>query len=153
MRQLSDRLWNKVNKTDTCWLWTGHTQRNGYGQISRGYRLGAAWVHRVSYELANGPIPKGLLVCHACDVPLCVNPAHLFLGTYADNARDAMQKKRLAWGERNRHAKFSTADIIEMRALASNATPKADIRRRFGISQSYLNSVLRRDHWRNLPAA
>lgn len=78
-RPPEERFWAKVNKTDTCWLWTGGRMRNGYGypfmvSSKRGVRT---LPHRYSYELANGPVPPGLDIDHMCHVPLCVNPAHL----------------------------------------------------------------------------
>ena len=88
-------FWAKVEKrtgTD-CWKWLGDPSRAGYGSLRVGGRNRLA--HRVSYVLANGPIPSGMLVCHRCDNPSCVNPAHLFLGTHGDNTRDAIQKGRL----------------------------------------------------------
>lgn len=86
------RFWALVEKTDSCWLWTGSTWDHGYGEFKvLGERVLA---HRYSYELANGPIPDARLVCHKCDVPLCVRPDHLFLGTAGDNNRDAAAKGR-----------------------------------------------------------
>jgi hypothetical protein len=73
-----------------CWLWDGAVDKNGYGKIKRdGVSLRA---HRLVYACAIGPIPDGMLVCHTCDVPMCVNPAHLFIGTCADNQRDMRLK-------------------------------------------------------------
>jgi hypothetical protein len=81
----------KVNKTDSCWLWTGAKAPPwNYG------RTGQLWAHRVSYELHVGPITEGLYVLHRCDNPPCVNPSHLFLGTAADNVQDMMAKGRHA---------------------------------------------------------
>lgn len=90
---LSARFWPRINKTATCWLWTGSKNRSGYGHLKVCRRYVA--VHRISWQIANGKaIPDGLLACHHCDTPLCVNPEHLFLGTHTDNMRDMHAKGR-----------------------------------------------------------
>lgn len=90
---LEVRFWKKVNKTDGCWLWTGHTNYSGYGVL----KIGGAdkRAHRVSWELAHGPVPEPLLVLHRCDVRNCVNPSHLFLGTQQHNLEDCRLKDRV----------------------------------------------------------
>lgn len=99
---LSERFWYRVIKTDTCWLWDGNPSRNGYGAISAGGYCGRSLsAHRVSYELHFGYIPDGLCVLHKCDVKLCVNPDHLFLGTSDDNNKDMAAKGRSAKGDKN----------------------------------------------------
>jgi len=91
-----------VIDADGCWVWQGCPRgSNGYGSIKvDGKRIPA---HRYSYMLYFGEIPKGLLVCHTCDFPLCVNPSHLFVGTHADNMKDMVFKGRQSRGEE--HAK------------------------------------------------
>lgn len=92
------QFWLKVQKTDTCWLWIGHKDQQGYGKTSiRGKRILA---HRYSYELHYEAIPSGLYVCHKCDVPNCIRPDHLFLGTNLENLADKFAKNRQAKGEK-----------------------------------------------------
>ena len=95
-QSLSERLWGKIQKTDDCWLWVARTKVNGYGRIMTipgQYKL----AHRVAWELTNGPIPNGLDCLHHCDVPACVRPEHLFLGTHRENMQDAARKGKFQW--------------------------------------------------------
>lgn len=87
-----DRFLSKINKTDTCWLWTATKNHRGYGQFV--YGKSAIQAHRFSYMIFCGPIPDGIFVCHACDVRECVNPEHLWLGTAQENTQDSMRKGR-----------------------------------------------------------
>lgn len=86
------KFWSRVDKSGSCWTWQGARGRGGYGRFS--LALGTLSAHRLAYTLLVGSIPKGMCVCHRCDNPPCVNPDHLFVGTYRDNIRDMMQKGR-----------------------------------------------------------
>lgn len=118
-RPLSVRFWEKVRKTESCWLWMAHKNWQGYGSIRVGDRRVTA--PRVSWELANGPIPEGMCVLHRCDNPVCVNPEHLFLGTQKDNMYDRTVKGRdyrgQHDGERNGNHKLAWDDVEAIRAL------------------------------------
>jgi len=87
------RFWAKVNKTKNCWLWFGKTTPTGYGQIQVGSRTDntrkLVYVHRLSYEMEIGSIPKGLTIDHKCRVRNCVNPVHLRVMTLNDNLKSS----------------------------------------------------------------
>jgi hypothetical protein len=108
-------FWAKVQKTDSCWFWTGCVDKCGYGQITIQYKMYKA--HRVSWEMHCSDIPKGLLVCHHCDNPGCVNPEHLFLGTQKTNADDMVAKNRSLTGSKNHQSVLTEEDVLEIKAL------------------------------------
>ena len=100
-----------INQFTGCWIWNKFVDDNGYGRLS--YNSKPYLTHRVSYKLFNGEIPKGLFVCHKCDTPSCVNPAHLFLGTHDDNMADMVGKGR---AQRKRGEENSISILTEAQA-------------------------------------
>lgn len=146
-------FWRHVNKTDTCWLWTGarsnrHGQE-GYGQFGKYGESQQA--HRISWELANGPIPDGLCVLHHCDVRPCVNPAHLFLGTKKDNSLDAVSKGRLPHGSGSKLAKLTEEQVIAARAMRQSGASARSIASLYGVAPSTIKDVLSRRQWKHVP--
>jgi hypothetical protein len=108
-----ERFWRQVDKSDPRGCWTFRTVgANGYGafRMKSNHRVTSVGAHRVAWMATNGPIPSEVLVCHRCDNPPCCNPAHLFVGTKADNTRDMISKGRRAvrGSEPGRPAKYAT---------------------------------------------
>ena len=140
----------RTHRTETCWLWTGRVDHNGYGII---WAFGRQTnPHRVSYELANGPIPDGLFVCHRCDVRRCVNPAHLFVGTQADNIADMKAKGRGHQGSTQGMSKLIESQVIEIRRLCrdKNRPTYKQIGLRYGVSEAEISRIVRRLIWRHI---
>ena len=152
---LAERFWKHVDKGDGsgCWLWNGR-KRAGYsygtlsGEASATRRHELA--HRVSWRLHFGEIPDGLVVCHRCDVPSCVRPDHLFLGTYRENIQDASRKLRLKHGEQCWSAKLTEADVRTIRARRANGVTAAHLAEQFGIKAATVRHIVRRNTWKHV---
>jgi len=141
---MADRFWGKTEKTETCWLWTDPLTANGYGHFTpkRGISMQA---HRVAWELANGiPVPDGLWVLHHCDIRHCVNPAHLYAGTRADNVRDAVERGRLPHnkGEKSPAAKLKDQQLVQIRRLYKTGMfLQIHLADMFGVTQSHISDI------------
>lgn len=144
------RFWKNVDRRgdSDCWEWAGSRHYKGYGQV--GYSGKMLKAHRVSYELATGRRPPDeLVVMHTCDNPPCVNPSHLRLGTYSDNALDMFAKGRAvrARGEGHHNAKLS-AELV--RKIRADNRPQRTIASECGISQPLVGMVKRREIWKHV---
>ncbi len=143
------RFWAKVNKTETCWLWTAAIDGNGgYGVFHPTKKLSTR-AHRWSWAETNGPIPEGLFVCHKCDVPTCVRPDHLFLGTKAENNADMIAKGRHAVGEQ-RGSKFTSKQVLRMRDMYNSGKTIAQISRAFSHNHSNISQIVQGVTWKHL---
>jgi hypothetical protein len=147
---LETRFWKYVEKPadpNSCWMWIG--KRAGqYGLIRRGRgEEGWAKAHRLSWEMTHGTIPPGLLVCHRCDVPLCVNPSHLFLGTNKDNQADKARKKRGSSfpGEKHPMAKLTNENVAAI--LGAPTISSKEWALRLGVTPSTIARVKRHATW------
>ena len=117
----------------------------GYGQLRVGKRN--LYAHVLQWKRFNGPIPSGGYVCHKCDVPACVEPTHLFLGTLRINMADKVAKRRHAFGERSPMAKLTAADIPLIRV---DTRCQGDIAKEYGVTKGLISQVKRGVIWRHV---
>lgn len=173
-KPFAERFWDKVQKTDGCWIWTGKKNWLGYGTVYIGpHHFRAA--HRVAYELAGkGIIPQELKCLHKCDNPPCCNPEHLFIGTQQDNMDDMMSKKRhfhhknpeqeringtkslagalqkrirheIMFGEEHPNAKLTAEKVRMIRSLREQGMKYKDIKKIVGVGTSTIGRVLTKE--------
>ena len=143
---INQRFWKHVQKTHSCWVWTGTKDRKGYGRInSNGSPMLS---HRLSWEIHFGPIPDGLNVLHRCDNPPCCNPEHLFLGDNAENMQDCSRKGRTTRGERSASSKLTTAQVAEIRSrYATEYISQDELAKEFDVSPATISEIIRGVIW------
>ncbi len=144
-----------------CWEWTAARFTSGYGALNPAFKRHglSQYAHRTSWIIHHGPILEGLLVCHKCDNPGCVNPQHLFLGTYKDNMQDALKKGRIrpgpprgprrgrARGETHGRAKLTETQVREIRV---DTRPQQKIADDYGVSQMQICRIKRGELWEHV---
>lgn len=150
-RSLEERFWAKVDKRgpDECWPWLGYIMPNGYGQTSLGGKH--IYAHRTSWMLSGRDIPFGMCVLHKCDFRRCVNPAHLWIGSVADNDRDRDEKGHTAKGEQGGMAKLTTAEVLQIRALSKDGVPGIVLSNQFNVSRATICRTIHRRCWSHVP--
>jgi hypothetical protein len=143
-----ERFWSKVDRRSTgeCWLWTGKKKDGvGYGRFTVGPDHDGA--HRIAWMIQNGEIPKGMCMCHRCDVRLCCNPSHLFTGTYKENTRDAISKGRIACGERQGSSKLKLSDVLAIRTMKAAGAKQNAMAAAFGVSTAQISRIVSGSRW------
>ena len=152
MRSLQERFSEKwmPEPNSGCWIWVGalgNVRGNNCasrlrGRMSYGPRAqGIGFAHRISWELHFGPIPAGLEVCHRCDVSICVNPDHLFLGTHAENMADCARKQRNHQGEKHAFAKLTDDLVRKIRGAYAEYGAMRALAREMGVHESTIYAV------------
>lgn len=158
-------FWSKVDTSGECWLWKPKARSpGGYGVVGIGNKTYLA--HRVAYVVAYGEDPGELLVCHHCDVRLCVRPDHLFLGTYMDNNRDMRAKgragdgrkryasipvERRPIGDRHGGSKLTAIQVRKIRHLYTTGNiTQATLAEQFGVSRRTIGGIVRRVEWTHI---
>lgn len=151
-----ERFWPKVQKSDGCWLWTGSTSSRGYGNFVVGGNINCL-AHRLSWAIANQQeAPMDKVMRHKCDTPLCVNPAHLELGTQKENIADAKRRGHYIFGEHNGKAKLTDFEVYAMRRLHYvDGLTIVEVGRRYNVTGDTAWSAIRGKTWAHvaMPAA
>jgi hypothetical protein len=140
-----DRFQSKFIVTPGCWIWTAGKHNFGYGQISFGVGVNIS-ASRFSYRFYIGPIPDGMFICHKCDNPSCVNPAHLFSGMPKENTEDMWSKGRgvKCFGEKQGNSKLTEDKVREIRAWTGKQRIIAE---KFGVTQSLVSYIKSGKSW------
>jgi hypothetical protein len=149
-KAVRERFLEKVDKGDGCWIWNAARSKAGYGKFVVTKSIGPVGAHRVSYQLFVGEIPARLQVLHRCDNPPCVNPAHLFIGTQADNMRDCHGKGRWKYtpreqrGEKNPNAVLTDEQVTSMLNDLKSGEGPVSVARKYGIHYKTLWAIRKR---------
>ena len=154
LRAIETNFWRRVQKTPTCWLWTGRLDACGYGcvYIRDGERRRRIQAHRVAYALHHGALPGAdQVVRHRCHDPRCVRASHLAIGTHADNVQNRVRAGHCARGERNGRAKLSAEDVLHIRARLARGESCSSVAREFALDRKTISALRARKTWRHLP--
>jgi hypothetical protein len=152
--QALKEFWENVSVkgADDCWEWQGYRDAKGYGRMS--FNRNVRIANRVAWGIMNGDIKKGICILHKCDNPPCCNPAHLFLGTRSDNAKDRHKKGRtktgVHFGSVNPNSILIEDDVIKIRKLATEGMKQKDIAIKFNVSIHSISSIVRNVSWTHI---
>lgn len=149
-RPLEERFWEKVEKTDGCWIWKSGVNHSGYGKFTLDGKNRSLPAHRVAWMITHGEMPKSsVYVLHICDKPLCVNPDHLFLGTAKDNALDALKKGRM--NPKPYCQKLTLEQVLEIRQRYSLGESYSKIAEAYSIDKTNVACIVKHKTWKDYP--
>jgi len=141
-----ERFWNKVKRTESCWLWQASVNALGYGLFRANGKIVTA--HRFSYILNYGKIPNGLHILHHCDTPPCVRPDHLYSGTHLENMKDKKERGRVSrqCGENHPKSKLTNGEVREIRKLKGRYF-QYEIAKIYGVTKGCINHIMTNRQW------
>lgn len=150
-------FWSRVQKTDSCWLWTGGIDADGYGMATSTTGVSKR-AHRLAWKFTHGRLPENMMVCHACDNPTCVRPDHLFLGTALDNATDRDRKGRYRQpctlnrkrGEANHLAKLTATIVSKIRQRYTEGQSAPILAMAYNVSRQTIHRIVKRVNWKHI---
>lgn len=147
--QLIESYWLRVSKTNSCWIWTGDTdKRYGYGRVSINDKKYIA--SRVAWTIEHGVCPpRNKLVCHTCDNRKCVNPKHLFLGSHKQNSLDAARKRRMCHGASHYLTTLTVLDVKKIRTAVADGEKHLVVAERFKITRSAVGAIVTGKNWKH----
>lgn len=146
-----EKIEKQINKTDSCWLWTGNCDRDGYGRVR--FDGKETFMHRLMHTWYNGPIPDGYIILHSCDNPPCCNPKHLSAGTHADNIADAVAKgRKSSKGMSNPNHKLTEFQVQAIRGLHDAGMTMRKLALMFDVSRRCISNIINGRSWESLPA-
>jgi len=149
MRTPAQRFWDKIVMGPDCWLWAASTNDKGYGWFT--FEGKTVFAHRFSFELFYGPFDLDLKVLHDCDVPSCVRPDHLFLGTQFDNMRDKTEKGRQAKGSKHGRAKLTDQQVRDIfMSYKSGDFSQQSLANEYGVHQTKISAIVRGVAWNDV---
>lgn len=145
---MKERFEQKFIKTEKCWIWQAAKNTKGYGKFCT-KRSVWEYAHRISYMLYKGDFDQKLCICHKCDNPSCVNPEHLFSGTYSDNNKDAFDKGRhlnpVMYGDKNPGSKLTEKQVKEIKKRLTKGERPKHFHQEYGVHWATIYSRVRRE--------
>jgi len=153
--QIAARLWSKVEKRgpDECWPYIAKLNTYGYGDFGWDSKHNTMNASRAVWIVTHGAIESHQIVCHSCDYRACCNPAHLWLGSKADNHYDAVAKQRHAFGVRHGNAKLNDEAVRSIRAQVAAGAPRSAMAEAFGVSLTLVRMIVTARAWRHVQEA